>query len=67
MHTGVVLQTPSGFSFQQILSFIQALGWVKGVFAVFFFLAHGFIFFLYRSQLKDRQREIDRVSADNKE
>lgn len=51
----------------EILTFIEALGWAKGVFTIFFFLAHGWIYTLYKSRLDDRQKEIDRLAADNHE
>jgi len=52
---------------QTIKDLIQTLGWTKGVFTVFFFLAHAYIFSLYRGRLKDRQIEIDRLAKDNHE
>jgi hypothetical protein len=50
-----------------IRSFIQQLGVVKGTFVVFFWTAHAALFLLYRGRLKDRQKEIDRLAAENKE
>jgi F0F1-type ATP synthase membrane subunit b/b' len=58
---------PNQVNLETILQFIQTLGWVKGVFAIFFFLMHGLYFMAMRGRLKDRQREIDRLAADNKE
>lgn len=55
------------FSAEDLLEFIKALGWTKGVFTVFFFIAHGYIFSLYRGRLSDRQKEIDRIAAENRE
>lgn len=55
------------FSAEIMLEFIEALGWTKGVFTVFFFIAHGYIFILYRGRLSDRQKEIDRIAAENRE
>jgi hypothetical protein len=47
--------------------FILSLGWTKGVFALFFFMAHGWIYWLYHGRLKDRQAEIDRIAKENRE
>ena len=54
-------------SWAEIKDFIVTLGWAKGVFTIFFFLAHAWIYNLYSGRLKDRQAEIDRLSADNRE
>ncbi len=51
-------------SWDVILEFIQKLGWVKGMFALFFWVAHAAYFLMVRGRLKDRQREIDRMAAD---
>jgi len=50
-----------------ILKFIQSLGLVKGIFVIFFFLMHGLYFLAMNGRLKDRQAEIDRITADNRE
>lgn len=50
-----------------ILEFIQAFGWVKGVFAIFFFLMHSLYFMAMYGRLKDRQVEIDRIATENKQ
>jgi len=50
-----------------IKDFIIALGWTKGVFSLFFFIAHAWIFWLYRGRIKDKQEEIERVVAENRE
>jgi hypothetical protein len=55
------------FSAENLLELIKALGWAKGVFTVFFFMAHAYIFSLYRGRLSDRQKEIDRIAAENRE
>ena len=50
-----------------VFSFLKAFGITKGLFALFFIGAH---YWLYRSnlgRLEDRQREIDRVAAENRE
>ena len=46
---------------------IAQLGWVKGTFTVFFWVAHFWIFQLYKGRLADRQAEIDRLATDNHE
>jgi hypothetical protein len=49
------------------ISYIEKFGWTKGMFALFFFMSHGWIFHLYNGRLSDRQGEIDRLAADNRE
>lgn len=58
---------PSTLTWENILDFIQVLGWAKGVFTIFFFMAHGWIYWLYKGRLQDRQSEIDRLANDNRE
>lgn len=55
------------FSGDDVLEFIKTLGWAKGVFTVFFFMAHAYIYSLYKGRLNDRQKEIDRIAAENRE
>jgi len=55
------------FDADNILEFVKALGWTKGVFTIFFFMAHGWIYNLYRGRLNDRQKEIDRIAEENRE
>ena len=54
-------------SWEIVLNFINQLGWSKGILTIFFFLAH----FWYNKQIKgrldDRQKEIDRVTKENRE
>jgi F0F1-type ATP synthase membrane subunit b/b' len=50
-----------------IREFIEALGWTKGVFAIFFFLMQFLYWGAMRGRLKDRQTEIDRIAAENKQ
>lgn len=52
---------------ETILTYIETLGWAKGVFTIFFFLAHYWIFKSYKGRLDDRQKEIDRIALDNSE
>ncbi len=54
-------------SWSTVKDYVIAFGWVKGVFTIFFFLAHAWIYSLYRGRLKDRQKEIDRLAEDNHE
>ncbi|GAN32714.1 MAG: hypothetical protein DYG83_01595 [Candidatus Brocadia sp. AMX2] len=46
---------------------ILALGLIKGLFFAFFFIMHLWIFLLYKGRIKDRQKEIDRLAAENRE
>jgi len=55
------------FDVDGLLEMIKALGWAKGMFTVFFFMAHGYIYSLYRGRLNDRQKEIDRIASENRE
>jgi hypothetical protein len=54
-------------SWDTIREFINELGALKGVFVLFFFIAHGWIYGLYHGRIKDRQKEIDRLAKDNHE
>ena len=59
---------PEGFpSWPEIKDFIVTMGWAKGVFTIFFFIAHAWIYKLYNGRLEDRQAEIDRLASDNRE
>lgn len=55
------------FNGDNIVEMLRDLGWTKAVFTVFFFMAHGYIWSLYKGRLNDRQKEIDRLAADNRE
>ena len=46
---------------------IVSFGWAKGTLTIFFWVAHYWIFREYRGRLRDRQNEIDRIAADNRE
>lgn len=50
-----------------VKDFIVAFGWTKGVFTIFFFCAHGWVYKLYKARVEDKQAEIDRLAADNRE
>lgn len=52
---------------EHVLDFIQAMGPLKGMFVLFFLGAHYWIYRLYSSNIKDKQNQIDRIAADNKE
>ncbi|MFL5384629.1 MAG: hypothetical protein ACJ8GN_19065 [Longimicrobiaceae bacterium] len=54
-------------SWEQVGELIREFGWAKGVFTIFFFVAHAWIYRLYTGRLADRQQEIDRIAADNRE
>jgi hypothetical protein len=54
-------------SWEQVGGLIREFGWTKGVFTIFFFMAHAWIYKLYAGRLADRQKEIDRIAADNRE
>ena len=51
----------------EIRKFINDLGLIRGTFVVFFWAAHAAIFALYNGRLRDRQKEIDRIAAENKD
>ena len=55
------------FSWETIKDFITLFGWVKGIFAIFFFLAHFWVWRLYSGRLADRQKEIERLADDNRQ
>ncbi len=55
------------FLWNVVRDFIQNFGWAEGMFAIFFFLAHAWIWRLYVGRLNDRQKEIDRLAHDNSE
>lgn len=50
-----------------ILELIKSLGLFNGIFVIFFFMMHGWVFMLYRGRINDRQKEIDRIAAENRE
>jgi len=52
---------------ETVKDYIIAFGWAKGVFTIFFFLAHYWLFKMYNGRLADRQEEINRLAADNHE
>jgi hypothetical protein len=54
-------------SFLDVLEAIKTLGVTKGLFVVFFIMAHGWIWSLYKGRLDDRQKEIDRIAGENRE
>ena len=54
-------------NWKEILDFVRTLGLTKGLFTLFFFLMHGWVYLLYQGRIKDRQKEIDRLAADNRE
>jgi cell division protein FtsL len=54
-------------TWDQIVALVTSLGVVKGLFVIFFISAHGVIFATYNGRLRDRQKDIDRLAAENKE
>ena len=56
-----------GLDWAVIKDFISDLGVTKGIFVIFFFLSHHWIFKMYNGRLNDRQKEIDRLAEDNRE
>jgi hypothetical protein len=54
-------------SFDTVKDFIVTMGWTKGVFALFFFIAHGALFKAYEGRLRDQKREIDRLTKEKDE
>lgn len=54
-------------NWETIKGYIVAFGWAKGVLTLFFFMAHGWVYKLYQDRVKDKQAEIDRLAADNRE
>ena len=46
---------------------VVSFGLLRGSFVLFFWVAHYWIYKLYSGRLRDRQKEIDRVAADNRE
>jgi hypothetical protein len=52
---------------EQLVHFIKELGVVPGTLVVFFWVMHGWVFWLYKGRLADRQAEINRIAAENKE
>lgn len=49
-----------------VKDFIINFGWTKGVFTIFFFLAHWIHNKMVNGRLTDRQNEIDRLADDNR-
>ena len=58
---------PNMPNWDTIYKFIENFGLIKGLFILFFFSAHAWIYFLYSGRLKDRNKEIDRLAKDNHE
>lgn len=56
-----------GLDWTVIKELISDLGITKGMFVIFFFLSHIWIFKMYNGRLNDRQKEIDRLAEDNRE
>ena len=54
-------------SLQDAVEAVKVLGWTKGVFLLFFWIAHLWLYLQYHGRLKDRQREVDRLAQENHE
>lgn len=54
-------------SWGDIREIVKEFGLRDGIFLLFFFLAHGWIYSQYQGRLADRQKEIDRLAADVRE
>lgn len=50
-----------------VKDFVVSLGWARGTFALFFWVAHFWIYRLYTGRLNDRQRQIDEIAKENHE
>ena len=50
-----------------ITELVKEVGFTNGLFIVFFVLAHILIFSMYRGRINDRQADIDRLAAENRE
>lgn len=53
-------------AFDIIKDFIQSFGWVKGSFAIFFFLGHWYYLRALNQRVEDKQGEINRLAEDNR-
>jgi hypothetical protein len=54
-------------SFGDVAKLVTELGVVKGLFVFFFVMMHAWVFWLYKGRLEDRQEQIDRIAAENKD
>lgn len=54
-------------SWADVQNIVGVFGWTKGIFTIFFFLAHFWVYRAYEGRLQDRQLEIDRLAADNRD
>ena len=52
-------------NWETIFKYIENIGLIEGLFIIFFFVAHYWIYFLYKGRLKDRKEEINRLAEDN--
>mgnify|MGYP001061996513 CR=1 FL=1 len=51
----------------EITNALSTLGYMEGLFALFFFMMHGWVFFLYHGRISDRQKEINRLAKENRD
>lgn len=54
-------------AWDSIREILKQFGFTKGLFILFFFMAHGWVYRLYSGRLADRQAEINRIAEDNRE
>lgn len=54
-------------SVELAIALVKEVGYERGLFAVFFLLAHRWIFKMYKDRLDDRQNEINRMAEENRE
>jgi hypothetical protein len=52
---------------ESVKTLLVSFGLVRGLFVIFFLMAHYFIWKQYKGRLDDRQKEIDRLAQDNRE
>jgi len=65
--TTLLLQTTVSGFFESFLEFMKQLGWAKGGLSFIVLLIHFWIFYMYRTNMRDKQRQIDALAADNRE
>ena len=53
--------------FDIVKDFIVNFGWTKGVFTIFFFLSHYWLYKSNERRVREKQNEIDRLAQDNRE
>jgi len=54
-------------SWNDVFDAVRQFGWTKGVFTIFFFMAHAWIWKEYRGRLQDHRKQIDALAAENRQ